>query len=266
MSARFSPEELARFSRPQLDRAGPIRTAGGLYRTAESGQGALGGVPLTAAEDAVVAAVRMAYRVADAQVDRSARLAQRLRDAGDRAVGPRSDRQALDASEKLVFKSLMGALAWLEAAAAQGDTPLRRILVAQYKMLGSLFGLTTPTGHATEFAGQAAEAAGRADGARRGRHGPGDEAAAVRIVLKGEVKRPVWIRRWRVAASSALTVQVSFYNGEKLEHELKGVVAIDAQGAATLTLSPDRQTPSGRWRGAVCDAADVQIGVVEIEL
>ena len=47
------------------------------------------------------------YKVAEAQIDRSARLARRLREAGDQAVGPRSDRQALDATEQLVFRAMM---------------------------------------------------------------------------------------------------------------------------------------------------------------
>ncbi len=93
-----SPDRIeARWLRPQLERSKPIRTAGGFYRTAEGGRPGLGGVPLTAAEDSVVAAVRMAYNVAEAQIERSARLARRLREAGDRAIGARSDRKAVDA-------------------------------------------------------------------------------------------------------------------------------------------------------------------------
>ena len=50
-------------------------------------QAGIGGVPLTTAEDTVVAAVRLAYKVADAQIEHSMRLAQRLRTAGDRQAG-----------------------------------------------------------------------------------------------------------------------------------------------------------------------------------
>lgn len=55
-----TPEQEKLWARPQLEDAGPIRNAAGFFRTAEGGGSALGGVPLVAAEDAVVAAVRMA--------------------------------------------------------------------------------------------------------------------------------------------------------------------------------------------------------------
>ena len=127
--------------RPQLERSKPIRTAGGFYRTAEGGRPGVAGVPLTAAEDSVVAAVRMAYNVAEAQIERSARLARRLREAGDRAVGARSDRKAVDAVEQLMVKAIQGALVWLERTADDPD-PVKRLLVAQYRLAGSMFGLT----------------------------------------------------------------------------------------------------------------------------
>ena len=102
MSAARTPVQP--WARPPLARDRPVRTAGGLFRTAQGTSAGintgLGGVPLIATEDAVVAAVRLAYKVADAQIDRSARLAQRLREAGDRAVGARSDRKAIDATEQ----------------------------------------------------------------------------------------------------------------------------------------------------------------------
>ena len=122
-----------RWSRPQLERTKPIRTAGGFYRTAERGQNGLGGVPLIAAEDAVVTAVRLAYQVAETQIERSARLARRLRDAGDRAVGARSDRKAVDATEQMIVRAMMGALTWLEGVGGERD-PFKRLMVAQYRL------------------------------------------------------------------------------------------------------------------------------------
>ena len=87
---------------------------------------------MAATEDTVVAAVRMAYRVAEAQI-RSARLAQRLRESGDRAVGARSDRKAIDATEQLIVRAMMSGLAWVEGLAGDRDV-LRRLLVAQNKI------------------------------------------------------------------------------------------------------------------------------------
>ena len=125
--ARRSP---ARPARPEAS-IGPRRIAQAKRKS----------VPLTEAEDAVVAAVRMAYGVASAQVERSGRLAQRLREAGDRAIGERSDRKAIDATEQLVFRAMMSALAWLEGLAAEGDSPLKRLVLAQYRILGSILGI-----------------------------------------------------------------------------------------------------------------------------
>src|SRR6185295_11494907 len=87
---------------PDLDRYAPIRGVGGVYRSAEVPGGSIAGVPLTSAEDAVVAAVRMGYRVAETHIDRAGRLAKRLRSAGERSVGAEPERQAVDATEKLV--------------------------------------------------------------------------------------------------------------------------------------------------------------------
>ena len=148
MSFDVAPEQEKLWARPQLEDAGPIRNASGFFRTAEGDGSALGGVPLVAAEDAVVAAVRMAYKVADAQLQRSARLAERLRKAGDRAVGEGSERKALDASEQLVFRAMMSGVEWLEAAAAERKSPLKRLMTAQYMLMGSMLGL----GPADKFA------------------------------------------------------------------------------------------------------------------
>ena len=144
MSGQASEQPKSAWSRPQLERDRPIRThVGGFYRTADGSDAGIGGVPLTTAEDAVVSAVRLAYKVADAQIAQSMRLAQRLRKAGDRQAGEHSDRKALDATEQLVFRAMMGALAWVEAATATEEgSPLMRLLSSQYRLLGSLLGLS----------------------------------------------------------------------------------------------------------------------------
>ena len=107
-----------------------------------------GGVPLDSVESAVTAAVRMGYKVAAAQIERTARIARRFRDAGDQAAGARrdqgesSERKALDASEQLIFKALMAGLGWLEGVAADNGNPVRRIAAAQFQMLGAMLGLS----------------------------------------------------------------------------------------------------------------------------
>jgi hypothetical protein len=123
-------------------RIGPNRNPGGLYRTADDGKRSLAGIPLTSAERAVTAAVRLGYQVAEAQIDRTARLASRLRDAAEEQVGPGPERKAVDAAERLVFKGMMSGLEWLETFAAEPGSPLMRLAKAEYRLLGSLLGFT----------------------------------------------------------------------------------------------------------------------------
>jgi hypothetical protein len=220
---------------------------------------------LTSAEDAVVAAVRLAYSVAAAQVDRSTRLAQRLREAGDRAVGARSDRKALDATEQLVFKGMMGALTWLEAAAAETDSPLKRLMTAEYRLVGSFLGLEpsketrSPRRHAAEVAASGADL--------KATDGPQAVSSRIKVVHKGEHRRPVRTRRCEVAVGTVFEAPLEFFSVEHIETDsLHAELAIDVEGRATITLEVPRLAPAGLWRAAVCDAAGVQIGLIEIEL
>jgi len=264
-----SPDRIqARWSRPQLERSKPIRTAGGFYRTAEGGRPGVGGVPLTAAEDSVVAAVRMAYNVAEAQIERSARLARRLREAGDRAIGPRSDRKAVDAVEQLMLKAIQGAIVWLERTADDPD-PVKRLLVAQYRLAGSMFGLT-PSGAPRSPVGDAPERAAQSvDAAAPSRPEPGVSyapAGLLKVVLNGEFRRPVRITRYEVA-SGALRSEVQFYSVADIQSDpLKADLVIDAGGRSALSLETSRLAKPGLWKAAVCDSENVQIGVIEIEL
>lgn len=129
------------WSRPEAARTGPLRGIGGYYRSAdrEVDGKVFRGAPLNQAEDVAVAAVRMAYKIADAQIDRGLRVARDLRGAAQsRGVDPQD---ALDASERLLRKALLAGLQWIESAAGDDENPLRRLAKAEYRMLGSLFGL-----------------------------------------------------------------------------------------------------------------------------
>jgi hypothetical protein len=162
--------------RPALERAQPIRTAGGFYRTAEetgAGEGR-GGQPLNNVDDAVIAAVRLAYRVADKQVERSTRLARQLRQAGRKAAGPTAERDALDAMERLVLKTVLSGLSWWEGSVADGRCPVRRLAAAEYRMLGSILGLVMPERGSNPASPASGFAAGFADPAARG----GDTSSA----------------------------------------------------------------------------------------
>jgi hypothetical protein len=287
MKQNASPEELKLWSRPPLERSRPIRSAGGLYRTAEGGRPGVGGVPLVAAQDAAVAAVRMAYRVAEAQIERSTRLAQRLREAGDRAVGARSDRKAVDATEQLIQRAVMSVLTWMEGLAGERD-PLRRLMAAQYQIAGSMFGLTPSRASGSEHS-DAADEAPRSEDARADSHlevlkkalgsssaersspeglgGSNSPTSGLKIVLTGD-RRPVRIRRYEIAGGLPSKVpNLQFFSNANIRSTPLGAkLKVGADGHAALEIKIRRGASPGVWKAAVCDAHGVQIGAIEFEL
>ena len=130
------------WSRPDAPRrTGPKRGFGGYYRSAdrEVDGKLLRGVPLNTAEDAALAAVRMAYRIADSEIDRGLRIARDLRGAA-RAKEGIEPRDAVDASERLLSKALLAGLQWFESASGEEGHPLRRLAAAEYRMLRLIAG------------------------------------------------------------------------------------------------------------------------------
>jgi hypothetical protein len=263
------PAEL--FQRPVLERTGPRRGTANFYRSESADPSVLGGVSPDSVEAAVVAAVRMAYKVAETQVDRSARLATRLREAGDRVAGPQSDRQALDATEQLVFKAMMSGLNWLEGFADGRGNPLVRAASAQYRLLGSLLGLT-PSDEETAHDRPARPAdQSRPAGPPRRR----DEAqtagrsawAPPRIRHASEEPRPVLVRNWHVAPGAAPgTYRIVFYGPDPTGEPMEASLLLGARRVATLTLSTRRDNTPGAWKAAICDTEGLQVGYVEVEL
>jgi hypothetical protein len=259
------------WSRPSLKRNQPIRAAGAFYRTAEGKSNELGGVPLVTAEHAVTAAVRMAYKVAAAQVDRSSRLAQRLRDAGDRAVGPGSDRQALDATERLVFRAMMGGLTWLETAAAERDSPLKRLLAAEYRMLGALLGLVPTDGSSPSGNAASDEGSKQGNRARAEDEYAAASAQAARLLKiehkKGPPFRPVRLGATDLAAVPTSRTNLLFYSVARIRSRpLTAELVVRGKRDATLILDPIGTAGTGRWRAAICDESRLQLGFIEIIL
>jgi hypothetical protein len=254
------------YSRPEPARSRPKRTASGFYRTPDGGGINLGGrgVPLHTAEDAVVATVRLAYKVADAQIERSARLAGRLRQAGDRAVGEQSDRQALDATESLVLRAMMSALSWLEGV-ADDKAPLRRLMSAEYRMIGTLLGLGSAE---TSKRRDQMSAAGQAEQSAQTVGLQGDLPGGPRLILKHADKRAryVNVRRLQMDRETIPNEVIWFYRLEQSASEpFEGKLLTD-QSLATLTVDPPHDAPAGHWRAAVCADDAEQIGFVEIEI
>src|SRR5262245_26960908 len=130
------------YKRPLLQARGPNRSPGGYYRAAAGKNGGplFAGVPLQVTEDAVVAAVRAGYRIADAQIERGMRIAEDLRGAAQR-VGTGDASDLLRNAEALAQRSALLGIDWLETLAALPSGPLRQMLTTQSRLLSGLIGL-----------------------------------------------------------------------------------------------------------------------------
>jgi len=241
----------------------PRRTPGGIYRTADHEKTGLGGVTLASAEDRMVAAVRMAYDIADSQIARTRRLADRLKGAADRATGADPDRgqksaeDAVDAAGRLVNNALLSGMSWFEALMSADDGLGPRLAAAQLRAAkGVLFG--------------AAEPADRAEAPSAG--GPPTPEATVpgvRILLpKPPHRRAIRIVRWDIDAVIAAELSFRFVGPATrsfLQARLKP--PDEKQVRPTLEMiSTPHAAPAGSWRAAVCDAHGEQFGIVEIEI
>jgi hypothetical protein len=260
------------FERPRPARTAPHRGAANFYRAAPGdATGAAGGVPLDSVEAVLVAAVRTGYKIAEAQVDRSARLAQRLRQAGDRAAGPGSDRQALDATEQLVFRAMMSGLGWFEGVAADRGNPLRRAASAQYRLLGSLLGLTSSDEpEARPGAPEPSSTHARGSDPPRPTSRASRRPRAVespQIRHTGSERRPVRVRQWELGPDTPPgDYRVVLYGPDAATGTIDGVLTVRRRHVAVLTLETRRDAKRGVWRAAVCDEPGTQVGYIEVEL
>jgi hypothetical protein len=269
----MSESPVTHMRRPSLPRTKPQRGPGSLFRTDDNKKTGLGGVTLTTVEDATVAAVRMAYDIADAQIERSKRLADRLKGAADRATGNDPDdgqgsaQDAVDSASRLVNNAMVSGMAWIEALMAADDGLAPRLAAAQLKAVKKVL-LNTRDGcddSRTETR-RATSAEATAPTAER-RSGP----APVRIVLKDKVedRRAVTIHRWELRGPVDAELVFRPVEGsatERLHATITCAMAPD-QGRPTLVMERmDSTAPAGRWRAAVCDKAGEQLGIVEIEI
>lgn len=254
--------------RPRLDRDRPNRTAGTLYRASQDDPDAIGGVPLNTVESAATAAVRLGYKIAAAQVDRSARIAKRFRDAGDRAAGMRRERgesseaMALDATEQLIFRTLMAGLGWFEGIAADNGNPVRRIAAAQFQLLGKMLGLL-PVGPAPA----SAPGPPPTDSDLRARPRPHVRPLPTIKHANGtQTRRAVRIQNWELSSGARNRYPVTFYSDAGDATVIRGQVNVNQSGAAVLTIDTPAAAAGGHYKAAICDDAGLQIGYVEIVL
>jgi hypothetical protein len=167
----------------------------------------------------------------------------------------------LDATERLVLKAFLAALGWLETAAAQRGSPLKRLAVAQYRLLGELLGLTHPPRKKAHAAGP-----------RETPPAPAETAPAriaMRVRHLGSDRRAVRVAAWEYAgdAEPPATIPVTFYNVESpSEPPLDAEVVIDGPRSVTLTIATPGSVAGGRWRAALVDTEGIQVGQIEIML
>lgn len=263
----------AHWTRPSTERKGPRRSAATIYRTPDHPERNLGGVTLASSEDAAVAAVRMAYRIADAQIERSTRLANRLKGAGDRATGGDSGREAVDAASRLVNNALLSGLAWIEALAAPDDGLASRLVAAQIKAVrAAVFARGQDQGGASQEAPsqQAAQPTPPVQ-PKTAASVPASAIGNVKVVFKGEPskRRAVRIVSWELEKAPAADVYFHCVSGSATAAILKGTVVADGERGAQPVLTMDQlppKAPAGIWRAAVCDDNGVQHGVIEVSI
>jgi len=274
MTAERDDHPAPRWSRPAPKAEGPNRSFGGYYRSSDrkvSGK-IFRGVPLQTAEDTAVAAVRMGYRVIDAQIDRALDMARRLRGAATRA-GVKDSNDILDQAERILSRGGLLALEWLESAANRPENPLMRLFAAEYRLLGSILGLPIDPAKPCEKDTPKTSTDTRSP-TSTGTTAPAPPRWRVRIQhtqADPSKRRAVNVVKFEMS-ESAVPPAAEY---ELLFHS----TATDTEAAALLRGSLKRESnvgwllgiqtedePSGRWRAAVCTAAGEQVGIVEIRL
>ena len=229
----------------ELSRTKPDRGGNGIYLNGGDRPHSITGVPLSTAEATMVAAVRMAYDVADAQIAQGQRLARRLQAKGGD--------EAIDAASRMVVKAAMAGLEWMETATGVEEGLFQRFM--------TLFGADASDWSTKPKTAEAAAAAPPP---------PRANLPNVKIVSHDVTKRPVRILVWDLPDGGKRDLTAYFYCPQKLDGTaLVALIKLDpvADNRRTLTMKefPSNATP-GLWRGAACDAAGEQIGIVEIEI
>lgn len=259
------------WKRPELTARAPNRAIGGLYRIAPGQKGGkiFGGVPLQTTEDAVVAAVRTGYRIADAQIEHGMRIAQELRGAAQRA-GAGEPKDMLTNAEALIGRALQLMAEWLETLAAEPSSPLKRLLSAQYRLLGALIGLeaNAPKDFVAEIQELVKQTVRDAAAPERSAR-PERRPPVARPVIKFDKEpRAVELVKWELSNDLA-NVQLSplnFMRAGDPGSTFNGSIERRPNGMLTLALSLDAKTPEGQWKAPICGTDKVLLGVAVVEL
>jgi hypothetical protein len=264
------------WKRPNLPVHRPDRSPGGLYRSADQDRSGttLAGVPMQTVSDAVVATVKLGYKVADSQIARGRRMGRQLRGAAQRA-GVDDPNVVIDNAERLLLNALGTGLEWVEGAAAGEASPLRRLLKAEYRWLGRWLGLLAAAEGKTPDAAKAAATAapagpGAAAAASRAEASPAPRRAAgglrIRHLAPEPGRRDVRVLRAELDGPPPDPCTVYFHHqGSPRQEPLQGTYSRHP-GCDELGLDTRGELAPGIWRAAVCAPDGVQIGTLEIEL
>lgn len=276
MSDRGTVKITRPWARPGVPNPHPDRSFGGLYRTAEHEERGetFGGIPLQTAEDAVIAALRTGYRVADEQVERGRRIASRLRGAAERA-GSDGLGDAVDGVEQLITKLVQSGLQFVEEAVRDPRHPIRRLASAELSLLGQLLGLRLasterPADPRQSPAAEPESTAAGGSGAGRAGSSPVDRRAeSIRVRhLDASVARAVRVVKWDVERESVYDGAVVIFHCLDVDADVEPMRATleRRDGQTLLCVNAQRTNRAGRWRAAVLDPQRVQVGSIEIEL
>lgn len=268
---------MSNWTRPPLAERVPNRNIGGLARTADIDHNGttLAGVPMQTVSDAVIATVKLGYKVADTQIARGRRVGRSLKGAAQRA-GAKDANVVIDNTERLLAQAVGLGLEWLESAATAEQGPVRRVLKSEYRLIGRVLGLLTdeavPASTGKADAAASSKGDNRPAAERSAEHATDRDTERptsgllVRHRAVAEQRRDVQIVRatWRRRDDRPITVHFHHRNGERGTVLAGTLERANGRDVLALTTTPD--LPSGVWRAAVCDADGLQIGTLEIEL
>ena len=257
------------YQRPELAVRTPNRAAGGFYRTSTGAGGGsvFGGIPLQASEDAVVAAVRAGYRIADAQIENGMRIAESLRGAAARS-GAGDAKEVLTTTEGLARRAAVLLLNGIDALAAQPSTVLKRILLSEPQILGALIGLEPNAwGGLEKILGALLRQHGTAAAPEADR---ASEPEPVRptIVFDREA-RPVELAKWQLdhSVAGADFKTLKFTRVGNPGATFSGNIETNpGNGKLVLKLALEAETPEGVWKAPICGPNNELLGIVVINL
>ena len=196
---------------------------------------------LPASTTTVEAIVRMAYRVAESQSERSQRLAQRLScGSGDAdTVWNEIEDQARE-----VLK--VGT-----DAAAVNLAALKQLVQSECKVLQALLSLL------------GIDSCGGNDGTQMPKVSP------VRIVHVADTadRRAVLVQAWRLHGEPPDGTRLHFIHVEHpSDPRIEAELSLAEMGPPRLALRTPAEARSGLWRSPICDSNDVQVGIIDILL